>query len=326
MKKDYQNYDAVQMATDEAFIRWVKNPVPEVDAAWESWLEQHPHKRAEVEEARVLVKSVHFQPAKPPVDTERLWQRIQADKEAPVAVKPLGGRRRFLFGIAGAAAAAIALLVFVIFGIDRPNRVRTPYGEQLAVSLPDQSEVRLNAGSTLEYDDSGRRIKLDGEAFFAVEKGSTFLVETDLGQVAVLGTKFNVFSREDRFSVHCTEGRVQVTTPTDPEGVILTPGMASTLDENGRLLTENLSGLDAEVAWLQDLYRFDNQPLRVVFAEMERQFGVDIEAGQDILSINHVGSFEGTDLDSALFQVCYPHNLQSTTSGKKVSITHAVTE
>lgn len=320
MKNIYQNYDAVQLATDEDFIRWVKEPTPDADAAWESWLKEHPHKRAEVEEARVLVNSVQFRPVKPAVDTDQLWKRIQASKEEPAVVRPIGGRRRFLFGIAGAAAAAIALVLFIVFGMDSATRVSTSNQQHLAVTLPDQSEVQLNAGSSLAYDESGRQIKLEGEAFFAVEKGRTFTVETELGKVEVLGTQFNVFSRKDRFRVQCTEGRVQVTVPGDLEGVILTRGMACTLSENGRLEVENLSGIEAEVAWLQDIYHFNNQPLREVFAEMERQFDVEIEADEDILTINHVGSFEGTRLDSALFQVCYPHNLQSSVEGKKVNI------
>lgn len=326
MKDIYQNYDAVQLAADEAFIRWVKQPTPEADAAWERWLELHPHKLVEVEEARVLVKSIRFQPKRPAVDTEKLWSRIQANKDAPAEVKPIGGRRRFLFGAVGAVAAAVALVLFVVFGLDRPVTVSTAYEEHLAVDLPDQSRVQLNAGSKLAYDKSGREINLDGEAFFDVEKGSTFTVETDLGKVQVLGTEFNVYSRNGQFRVQCTEGRVQVTTAGHPEGVILTPGMGCKLADNGRLEEEQLSGVNAEVTWLRDVYHFNNQPLREVFDELERQFGINIQASEAVLSINHVGSFEGTRLDSALFQVCYPHNLQSSIEGEQVSITATDTE
>ncbi|PHN05595.1 FecR family protein [Flavilitoribacter nigricans] len=326
MKDIYQNYDAVQLAADEDFIRWVKNGTPEANASWQSWLDRHPEKREEVETARVLVQRIRFEPAKPAVDTDRLWARIQADKDKPAVVKPVGGRRRFLFGMAGAVAAAIALILFIVFGIERPNLVSTEYQEHLAVTLPDQSQVQLNAASTLSYDDSGRRIELDGEAFFAVEKGSSFVVKTDRGTVEVLGTQFNVYSRNDRFRVKCTEGRVQVTAPGDADGVILTPGMACELGADGRLVVENLSGLEAEVDWLKDIYRFDNQPLRAVFEEIERQFGVKIEADASISSINHVGFFEGNSLDSALFQVTLPHNLESSIEGKKVSIKQADTE
>ena len=38
-----------------------------------------------------------------------------------------------------------------------------------------------------------RIIQLRGEAFFEVEKGSRFVVQTGKGAVEVLGTSFNVF-------------------------------------------------------------------------------------------------------------------------------------
>lgn len=326
MKDIYQNYDAVQLAADEDFIRWVKRGTPEQQAGWEHWLKQYPHKRAEVEEARSLVKAIRFEPIKPAVDTDQLWKRIQAGKQEAAVVKSIGSRRRRLFGVAGSIAAAVALVLFIIFGMDRPTQVSTAYEEHLAVTLPDRSQVQLNAASQLSYDKSGRRIELAGEAFFAVEKGSDFVVETDQGQVKVLGTQFNVFSREDKFRVLCTEGRVEVSLTGASSGVILTPGMSCQLDDQGRLQVENRRGLEAEVGWLQDVYRFDNQPLRDVFAELERQFAVEIEANASILSKNHVGYFEGANLDSALFQVCYPHNLQSSIEGKKISITEADTE
>lgn len=324
MKDIYQNYDALQLAADEDFIRWVKHGTEA--AAWQNWLDQHPEKKEEVEEARSLVKSITFEITQAEVDTDQLWDRIKASNREPAVVKPIGSRRRFLFGTAGAVAAAIALLLFIIFGIDRPNRLNTAFDEHLAFTLPDQSRVQLNADTRLTYDDTGRHITLEGEAFFAVEKGGDFLVETALGQVQVLGTQFNVFSREDRFRVQCTEGRVRVTAAGDIEGVVLRPGMACRLDETGKLIVENLSGLEAEVDWLQDIYRFKDQPLRVVFEEMERQFDVEIEADEAILSRDHTGYFEGASLDSALYQVCFPQNLQSTIDGKKVRITEADTE
>lgn len=326
MKEIYQNYDAVQLAADEAFIRWVKEPTSGQDAAWEAWLDRHPQQRPVVDEARILVKAIRFKPDKPAVDTDRLWQRIQASKAEPAAVKPIKSRRRFLYRIAGGAAAAVALLLIFIFGIDRPREIRTAYEEHRTFTLPDQSRVQLNADTRLRYDDSGRRIELEGEAYFEVEKGSRFTVTTDLGQVEVLGTKFNVYSRAGQLQVQCTEGRVRVTTPAQPEGVILTPDMAGTLDSNGRLVTKVLNELEAEVDWLQDYYRFELEPLRVVFREVERQFGVEIEAADSIMSLRHTGFFEGARLDSALFEICVPHNLESEIIGKKVSITTAATE
>ena len=50
------------------------------------------------------------------------------------------------------------------------------------ISLPDNSQVSLNALSSVTYNESSwdenRELTLNGEAFFKVEKGSTFEVKT----------------------------------------------------------------------------------------------------------------------------------------------------
>ena len=87
-------------------------------------------------------------------------------------------------------------------------------GEKTSFVLPDNSEVVLNSGSEIQYKkwnwSTERKLKLDGEAFFKVAKGKTFEVETDLGKVTVLGTQFNVKSRNNRIDVICFEGKVKV--------------------------------------------------------------------------------------------------------------------
>ena len=72
--------------------------------------------------------------------------------------------------------------------------------ESKTVLLPDQSTVRLNAGSFFTYDaatwDDARTVELHGEAFFDVKKnGVPFTVTTSNSRVQVLGTTFNVRAR-----------------------------------------------------------------------------------------------------------------------------------
>jgi ferric-dicitrate binding protein FerR (iron transport regulator) len=283
------------------------------------WLEQHPEQRPVVEEARRLVAGMSFRVREPKVDTDQLWSRIQASSQQAAVVRPMGSRRRFLY-IAGSAAAALALLLFVIFGLDQSTKIQTAYAEHRAYVLPDRSNIQINAGSELSHDETGRNIKLEGEAYFEVQKGESFTVNTPLGQVQVLGTRFNVFSREDRFYVQCTEGRVQVTARNDKEGVILTAGMACELMPNGKLEVVSPVGNETNIGWLDNIYRFDNTALANVFAELERQFDVEIEVDDAIAAIPHTGFFTGENLDTALYQVCYPQALEYSIEGKRVRV------
>ena len=86
--------------------------------------------------------------------------------------------------------------------------IYSSYGPKTkTVSLNDGTKVHLNAGTTLSYsknfNSTSREVTLNGEAYFEVEKGSSpFIILTDLAKVTVLGTKFNVRSREDLSLIH----------------------------------------------------------------------------------------------------------------------------
>ena len=85
--------------------------------------------------------------------------------------------------------------------------------------MNDGTKVHLNAGTTLSYsknfNSTSREVTLNGEAYFEVEKGSSpFIISTDLAKVTVLGTKFNVRSREDGFEIGVNEGKVKIENKT----------------------------------------------------------------------------------------------------------------
>lgn len=103
---------------------------------------------------------------------------------------------------------------------------KTENGEIASLTLPDNSQVTLNAGSQVVYSgnrfNTRRKIQLTGEAYFKVTKGNTFSVVTTEGTVTVLGTTFNVRSRDEKLSVFCYTGKVKVSDPF--KAVYLTKG------------------------------------------------------------------------------------------------------
>ena len=117
-----------------------------------------------------------------------------------------------------ASIFVIALGVyFTFFNLDRVE-VKTQLAENVTVSLPDLSEVTLNADSKITYNEDSwiksRSLNLEGEAYFKVAKGKTFDVIINIGIVTVVGTEFNVKARKDYFEVTCFEGIVKVTSNT----------------------------------------------------------------------------------------------------------------
>ena len=115
-----------------------------------------------------------------------------------------------------ASVAAIAVTIFGVMTLFSADiSIDSHRAIQVSHALPDGSQVILNSDSELEYNDNfshDRTLNLNGEAFFQVEKGKSFTVVTNEGEVAVLGTSFNVLARDGVFVVSCKTGKVRVYT------------------------------------------------------------------------------------------------------------------
>lgn len=189
--------------------------------------------------------------------------------------------------------------------------------------LPDQSMYTLNAGSELIYDSenwkSERKINLSGEAFFEVEKGEKFQVNTANGQVKVLGTSFNVRSRADVLEVKCRTGKVGIFSNAGKDFGVLTPQNA--LSISGEKIVDKWQLSQAENKdWTAGILRFKNAKLEEVLRELERQFDVKINSqnidNQQITSCN----FQNKDLDNALITTLKPLGIGYVIGADKVVV------
>jgi transmembrane sensor len=194
-------------------------------------------------------------------------------------------RRRFLF--AGIAAAAAAAVVFVALPLQAPEIVAqtfvTAKGQHQRVRLADGSVIDLNAETrlTARIGGSERRIALaDGEAIFDVapDKAHPFIVQTAEGAVRVVGTQFDVRSRDGQLTVTVSRGKVAVrpasASDSDP-AVLLTPGMQLSI---GAGRPEAISHVDPQEAfsWRQGRLVYRDRPLTDVVADLNRQFAEQI--------------------------------------------------
>ncbi|SMO58690.1 FecR family protein [Fodinibius sediminis] len=185
-------------------------------------------------------------------------------------------------------AAAVVLLVFGAGLLLKSQTISVPRGELATVTLPDGSTVELNSGSQLWYSRlfgyTNRTVHLDGEAFFEVkEGGSPFIVSTQQSVVRVTGTQFNIRSWSLEPSrtteVTVTEGRVRFYPEDLPEhSVMLREGEFSSWSENMKQpLAPRSVSVDNRLGWRKQKLMFNEQPLVVIFQELERRFDVDIE-------------------------------------------------
>ena len=157
--------------------------------------------------------------------------------------------------------------------------LNTPVGKHLVYTLPDGSTVQLNALSTLKYNPLWwrfeRKMAFEGEGFFEVTKGRPFTVNSSLGTTRVLGTSFNIYSRDEVYRVTCITGKVKVTSKSNDE-VILSPNSKAIVNKVGTIsLDKDIKPLP-EISWKNNIFLFTAIPVREVFKEIERQYGVTI--------------------------------------------------
>jgi len=184
----------------------------------------------------------------------------------------------------------------------------TDFSEKIAIDLPDNSKINLNALSSITFNKSdwknNRNITLKGEAFFDVEKGSSFNVNTTTGTVTVLGTEFNVKQRNNFFEVTCYEGLVQVTYKNNKTKI--KPGESFLVLND--LVINNKTDYSKPL-WLSNTSAFKSLPLKEVIAEFERQYNVKVEAKNINTDLLFTGRFTHKNLDLALKSITQPLQL-----------------
>lgn len=160
----------------------------------------------------------------------------------------------------------------------------TSNGEIRHVTLPDSSEVILNAGSVLicpeRFGSKGREVYLSGEAVFDVTGNPerTFIVKTSNINIKVHGTRFNVSAYNDSRLVSATLCRGSVTAMNNGGGtaVTLVPGQKYTLDkESGRTSVTEVN-TEEDTAWMDGDLCFRSESLHNIVKTIERRYGVRV--------------------------------------------------
>jgi transmembrane sensor len=219
-----------------------------------------------------------------------------------------------------AAAASIAILISTVFYLTSSDETfSTSFGEQLALVLPDGSEVLLNSKSSLSYKksdwfDGKRTLELKGEGYFKVKKGSKFSVNIENGSVSVLGTQFNVKTDASYFEVLCFEGKVQV--KSSEETAILTQGLS--FRKIGNNSSEKDNFINTKPNWIEGESSFNNTPLQFVLSELEKQYQVKIASQKIDVNTLFTGTFTNKNLNLALQTICVPLSIQFKITEDKV--------
>lgn len=237
---------------------------------------------------------------------DTMLSTILASKKETQKVVPL--YQNWVFRIA--AILVLGFGLFFTYQTVTPTTQLAENGKETTFLLPDNSEVVLNSGSEIEYKkwnwDDNRNLELQGEAYFKVAKGKKFQVNTNLGKVSVLGTQFNVKSRNNRFDVTCFEGRVKVN--YNSEEVILTKGQTVSFENNVKIIHQAVA-LEKPL-WTVNQMDFEKENLTNVLDEIQRQYSITIEA-KDIQSEQlFTGKIPADNIEVALQIIASTYHLK----------------
>lgn len=158
-----------------------------------------------------------------------------------------------------------------------------PYGEKSKLVLTDGTSVWLNSGSSLRYSSqfgkNHREVYLEGEGYFEVnkQKEQTFIVHTDIYDVVVKGTKFNVSAYENDPTVTTTllEGSVDIAYGT--EVIQLLPGEKINYIRESKQFIRKQVDAEQSKAWAENRIEYADITLQELTRKLSLQYNVSID-------------------------------------------------
>lgn len=283
-------------ADERAFRRWLEAEAGNA-AAWQRWLEDWDR--------------IDAMPAE---SAEQLRAQVRADRLAAAvdaAERAAAGRRRWwrLAGAGGFAALAVAggWLGWQALQAepDFVQELQTARGELSDVTLPDGSQLRLDAATVLQVTlrRDRREVRLlEGQTQFTVRADAArpFVVLAGPVRVTVVGTRFTVRSTpgvpgRDGVEVAVEEGRVRVARLDDAE-IELQAGQQIAFGRDGGRGPVRPVAAHGIAPWRERQLSFSDVPVGTALAELARYADLGVVAVDPaVAELRVTGTFDAGD-------------------------------
>lgn len=223
----------------------------------------------------------------------------------------------------GIAAAVIPILVIVsiYFFIQSSNygiyediitkeiSISTSNGESANATLPDGSTIKLGPASTICYklssfNDTIRSINWEGEGLFQIAKisGNPFIISTEFVEITVLGTTFNLHSRNssDQVEIYLEKGAIKVSVPKYHKDLEMKPGETAFISKlNGEInVYRNDAGHRYSIGPTD--IRFESRRFSDIVNAIELYYGKNVIAAPSLDSELFTGPIPTNDLNKSL--------------------------
>jgi transmembrane sensor len=267
---------------------------------WLAWADEDPEHLTAFE--RVTELAVRLQ-ALGELSRERLVAEF-----APPQAPP----RRWWVPAAAAAAVVLAAGGYLGWHATRNTVTSQTYASAIAaqrsVTLEDGTRVTLGAAThlTTRFSHGRREVNLtDGEAYFEVVHNASRPFEVHAGEVSIedIGTAFNVRRTGNYVTVAMAEGRARVADATGGmhNSLEAVAGQSVTYDPSRAAMS--IAAIDPAntAAWRHARLEFDNEPLSVVVANINRYRMEPLRiADADLNALTFTGTVKADAIDDWL--------------------------
>jgi transmembrane sensor len=195
------------------------------------------------------------------------------------------------------------------------NMLSTPRGGQYKLTLPDGSQIWLNAASSIRYptvfNGKERNVEITGEAYFEVTKNPAqpFKVTVNSMQAEVLGTHFNINAYTDEPAIKTTllEGSIKISRGNMNN--ILKPGQQAQVNDNSGLKILSNVNTDDVIAWKNGFISFKSSDLKTIMRQISRWYDVDVVYEGNIAERNFTGEISRSSDLSELLKILQASNI-----------------
>ena len=214
---------------------------------------------------------------------------------------------------AAAIVLPICIAFFTYYLVDSSQTVGAPFivkadkGDKATIELPDGTNVVLNSASQLSYlnnfGENGRRVQLNGEAYFKVahDEKCAFIVQVGDLEVKVLGTSFNVSAYEDAKDVTVVLLERKVGVYAQKTSHIMKPGDKIEYNKATHKITATQVHPSDYIEWTKGNIYFEKESLENIMKTLSRIYDVEIRFDSNKLPNEYfTGTIPGGGIQNAL--------------------------
>ncbi len=215
------------------------------------------------------------------LNTLRISERIAERRQLKSVYKSL---KTYKYAAVALLLISLSIVLYHAGSRKEPGNmfteIYTRYGQVSGITLPDGSEVWINSGTKLSFDNrfnlNNREVKVEGEAFFSVAKDEKIPFIVDLGtlKVRVTGTRFSVSNYEDSedMKIVLEKGLLNIQSANNKLITKLVPDEMALFKKSKKTLEKSVVNPEHYTSWRNGIIHIYELPLKEVALKLEKRY------------------------------------------------------